>query len=226
MCGRFALSAKTDEIEKLMPELKINAEIVGSYNIAPSQNIYAIIKTRQTELTEFRWGLIPSWAKDSSIGNRIINARAETITQKPAFKNLIKRKRCLVPATGYYEWRKTSTGGNKQPYFIKLKDEHIITFAALWDEWKSPQGNIIRSATLITCPASEEIAFIHDRMPVIIEDNLREIWLDPKTPLETVINILKPIDNNKLHYYTVTKAVNNPSFNNEKCIEPEAGLIF
>ncbi len=226
MCGRFALAAKTEDIEKLMPELKINNEIVGSYNIAPSRNIYAIIKSEQNKLTELRWGLIPSWAKDPSIGNRIINARAETITEKPAFRNLIKHRRCLIPATGYYEWRKTKGDKGKQPYFIKLKDERLITFAALWDEWAAPDGGIIRSTALITCPASDNITFIHDRMPVIIEKDFRNLWLERNTPLELILEKLKPTDNNKLQYYTVTKAVNNPSFDNEICSQPENGLNF
>ena len=219
MCGRFALSAKTGDIENLLPELKINAKLIARYNIAPSQNIYAIIQAEQTELTELRWGLIPSWAKDESIGNRIINARSETLTEKPAFRNLIKRKRCLVPASGYYEWRKISGGKHKQPYYIMAKNESVITFAALWDEWHSPNGQIIRSATLITSLATEEIAFIHHRMPVIIDKNFRESWLNKNLPLSEVMELLKKYENKKFEYYPVSIAVNNPAFDDIKCIE-------
>jgi putative SOS response-associated peptidase YedK len=218
MCGRFALSANSGNLEKLVPELKINTEIIGRYNIAPSQNIYALIKTGQTELTELRWGLIPSWAKDESIGNRIINARSETLSEKPAFRQLIKRKRCLIPATGYYEWRKIPGEKGKQPYFIKIKNKELITIAGLWDEWRSPDGKIIKSTTLITRPAAKDIEFIHDRMPAIIPENLRTKWLDADSSYEEISNMLKNKENNIFEYYPVSKAVNNPAYDDENLI--------
>ncbi len=226
MCGRFALSANAGNIEKLMPELRINTEIISRYNIAPSQNIYAIINNEQTELTELQWGLIPSWAKDESIGNKIINARRETLNEKPAFKQLIKRKRCLIPASGYYEWRKEGRGGNKQPYFIKVKNEGLITIAGLWDEWLSPTGDIVRTAALITRPALNTIEFIHDRMPAIINNYFRKQWLSPTTPPDEILKILNNIEKCELEYYTVSKAVNNPAYDDNSLIEKQSDNFF
>lgn len=219
MCGRFALSANAGELEKLMPELKINVETITRYNIAPSQNIYAIINSEQTEFTELRWGLIPSWAKNETFGNRIINARSETLTQKPAFRNIIKHKRCLVPATGYYEWRKIPGEKRKQPYFIKLNDKALFTIAALWDEWIAPDGKKILSGTLITTAPTDSIAFIHNRMPLIINENNREAWLDKNTRLEEILKMLHPAQNINFEYYPVTLDVNNPAFNDIRCIQ-------
>jgi putative SOS response-associated peptidase YedK len=226
MCGRFALSANAGEIEKLVPGIDIEPEVLKRYNIAPSQVIYAIINREKLSLSELRWGLIPFWAKEESIGNKMINARCETITEKSSFKNLIKSKRCLIPASGYYEWRKVPGDKIKQPFYIKPKSNSLFSFAGLWDEWKSPAGEIVRTGTIITCPPCKSLEFIHNRMPVIISSNDREVWLNKESNAKDILDLLKAYPESEIDFYEVSRIVNNPSFDIEECIVPVTNNIF
>lgn len=219
MCGRFALSPKTKDVEKLHP-IKVDlTKITPNYNIAPSQKIACIINDNELKQTELIWGLIPFWAKDQSIGNKLINARAETIDEKPAFKNSFKKRRCLILTSGFYEWKKIS-GGKKIPYFITLKSSSLFTFAGLWDEWTSPTGEIIQTATIITTDANQIMSGIHNRMPVILSPENSIIWLDMKSSEKTLKSLLMPYDSRDMQAYEVSLLVNNPRNNAPELIEP------
>lgn len=221
MCGRFALSAKTKDIENLVPDLKIKEEIKPRYNIAPSQNIAAVLNDGKKELTFLKWGLIPSWAKDSSIGNKMINARAETLQEKPSFKNSLKNRRCLIFADGFFEWKQIPGEKRKVPYFIKLKSGGPFTFAGLWDKWKDDAGNLIHSTTIITTEPNELMSAIHNRMPVILPADLREEWLSNNlSNTEILQSYLKPYDKEEMEAYEISGLVNNPAYDSEECIIP------
>ncbi|MCS7040325.1 MAG: SOS response-associated peptidase, partial [Anaerolineae bacterium] len=182
MCGRFTLTASGDELASLF-DLEQAPNLEPRYNIAPTQPV-AVVRLdregRRREFTLMRWGLIPSWAKDIHIGNRLINARAETLTEKPAFRTAFRRRRCLIPANGFYEWQKP-TAGRKQPYFIGLPDRRPFAFAGLWEHWEGADGSVLDSCAIITTAANERVRVLHDRMPVILERTDFGDWLDPTT---------------------------------------------
>jgi len=226
MCGRFALSANAGEIENLVPGIDIEYDVLRRYNIAPSQNIYAITNENPQKLSELRWGLVPFWSKDEKIGNKMINARSETLIEKPSFKNLIKKKRCIIPASGYFEWRNVPGEKTKQPHYIKPTNLSLFTFAGLWDEWKSEDGKILRSCTIITCQPSKSLEFIHNRMPVIITEQNRESWLDSNTSIDTILEMLTPYSDDNIDFYEVSRIVNNPSNDTEECILPQQTNFF
>jgi putative SOS response-associated peptidase YedK len=190
MCGRFALKATTKDVEKLQHGLISKVGINSNLNIAPTQDIAVILNSNPKQITTARWGLIPFWAKDKSIGNQMINARCETLSEKPSFKNLIKQKRCLIPATGFYEWKAIHGTKNKQAYHIHLKTEGIFTFAGLWDTWKDANGEVIVSATIITTASNLLLSEIHDRMPVIISNQNFSKWLNNSSNPLLISNLL------------------------------------
>ncbi|MFP4544710.1 MAG: SOS response-associated peptidase [Candidatus Kapaibacterium sp.] len=208
MCGRFAMTATTEDIENLLPELGPDAEIEARYNIAPTQNIAAIQGDGSGKIRKLRWGLVPFWADDPSIGNRMINARGETLNEKPSFKKLIKSRRCLIIATGFYEWKKS--GKEKIPYYIKMKDGKPFTFAGLWDVWNKGEEPLT-TATIITTVPNEMISDIHNRMPAIIMPEHRELWLSTETvSIEMLLAAIGPYPADEMEAYPVSKAVNNP----------------
>ena len=211
MCGRFALSATTDQVEKLLPELYSNRKIIPNYNIAPSQEVAVILNTKPKEINFAVWGLIPSWAKDEKIGQKMINARSETLMEKPSFNNLFIRKRCLIIADGFYEWKKDEKTKSKTPYFIKMKTGEPLTFAGLWDEWidKSNNDKVI-STTIITTEPNELMLNIHNRMPAIILPNERNLWLSPEVQTNHLKSLFIPIPGELLEAYPVSGRVNSP----------------
>jgi len=219
MCGRFALSAKTKDIEKLFPQLKSNEELKPRYNIAPTQPIAAILNSSPNEISFIKWGLIPFWAKDKSIGNKMINARAETLLEKPAFRNLLKKRRCLIIADGFFEWKKIEGEKRKIPYFIKMKSGNPFVFAGLWDQWKSEKGELITSATIITTRPNKDLKNIHNRMPVILLPQESKLWLSEEADINFLQNLLKPYPENQLEAYEVSTAVNNPVFDDVSVIQ-------
>lgn len=155
-----------------------------------------------------RWGLIPSWAKDMTIGTRTLNARSETITKTPAFRDSILKKRCLIPADGFYEWRKI--GSVKQPYCFEVGKGEVFALAGLWDEWQSPEGEIIESCTILTTTPNSLVSDLHDRMPVIVPVDKYDLWLDPDvTDFEAIRDILKPYDPDQMRRYPVSRRLNN-----------------
>jgi len=221
MCGRFALSAKTEEVEKLLPKLYIDIEIKLNYNIVPTSQIPIIVNFNKPTLVLAYWGLIPFWAKDKKTANKMINARAESLLQKPSFKNLFISKRCLIPSTGFFEWQKNIVTNNKIPYYIKVKNENVFTFAGLWDKWIDKQtGEEIISATIITTQSNEKINQIHNRMPLIIQNDDRDKWLNPNTGIESLLKLLQPLPSELIEFYQISQKVNNPSNNSAEIIQP------
>jgi putative SOS response-associated peptidase YedK len=171
------------------------------------------------ELALLRWGLIPSWSKDPSIGNRLINARAETAREKPSFRNAFRRHRCLIPANGFYEWQRQERG--KQPYFVRMRDERLFAFAGLWDRWEGPDECVIETCAILTTSANAVLAPIHDRMPVILPPTEYARWLDPALPdTDSLAPLLAPFPPEKMLAFPVSPRVNSPAIDDERCTAP------
>jgi putative SOS response-associated peptidase YedK len=220
MCGRYTLRTPVDTLAERFEIDNTPSSIAASYNVAPTQGVATVlVEDGKRKLEMLHWGLIPSWADDPSIGNRMINARAETVAEKPSFRKAFRNHRCLVLADGFYEWQKTANG--KQPYYIRMEDDSPFAFAGLWESWKN--GSEVRSATIITTDANDVVAPIHNRMPVILHPEDYELWLDPdfdeKEPLST---LLKPYPAEAMEAYPVSRVVNSPSNNEPSCIESVA----
>jgi len=164
-----------------------------------------------------RWGLIPHWAKDEKIGYKMLNARSETITDKPAFRAAFKQRRCLIPTTGFYEWK--HEGKRKQPYFIKMKSDEQFAFAGIWEIWTNPGGVKIESCAIVTTESNTIISKIHTRMPVIIDPENYDLWLHPDTEQEQLLSLLKPYPSDKIQTYPVSSFVNSPKNDTPQCIE-------
>ena len=175
MCGRFSIAGFEGIEERFQLEIEF-PDLKPNYNVAPSQDVSVIVNNGSNHLAMFRWGLIPYWAKDPSIGHKMINARAETVDEKPSFKTCLQRKRCLIVADGFYEWKKEGT--TKRPHRITLKNQELFGFAGLWDTWKSPIGEIVNSCTIITTTPNELMEPIHNRIPVILPREVEQVWLD------------------------------------------------
>ncbi len=206
MCGRFSLTVNEAELNLRFETAGGEAPYVSRYNCAPTQMLAVITNRQPGRISYFKWGLIPSWARDPSIGNKMINARAETIAEKPSYRNPLRSQRCLVPADGFYEWKQN---GEKVPYRIFLKEPRIFSFAGLWDSWKNPEGNLLHSFTIITTSANEFMQSIHDRMPVILDPGDEKIWLNSENS-EVVLSLLRPCSAGKMDAYPVSKLVNSP----------------
>ncbi|WP_228292811.1 SOS response-associated peptidase [Desulfofundulus sp. TPOSR] len=207
ICGRFTLTATPETISKTFC-VPFDIPYSPRYNIAPGQAVPVIVGEESGRLLKaMRWGLIPHWAKDVSIGSKLINARAETVLTKPSFRDSLRyRRRCLVPADGFYEWKRE--GKKSTPYRIVLPGKEVFAFAGLWDRWDSPEGSVF-SFTIITTEASESIKEIHDRMPVILSDEEEYVeWLETGD-FNALRKILRPYEG-KLHVYPVSKLVNSP----------------
>lgn len=223
MCGRFALDDDGTAVQAHF-ELTEKPQLAPRYNIAPTQPVAAVGQRADGErgLTHFTWGLIPSWAKDPKIGSKMINARAETAAEKPSFRAAYKRRRCLVPMTGFYEWQKQADG-RKQPQYIHPAGEgKLFAVAGLWERWQSDDGSEILSCTLLTTNPNELLAPIHNRMPVILDPADYDVWLDVEAPLTAVASLLKPYDPDRMAYYPVSTTVNSPRHDDPICIQPLA----
>lgn len=220
MCGRFLLANPDDAIYDLFDAIEI-PDLKPRYNIAPTQTVPAMRIQPGDEaisLCHLRWGLIPSWAKDTKIGSRMINARSETAASKPAFRAAFKRRRCLIPADGYYEWAK-QPGGLKQPYLIHLPSQQPFAMAGLWERWIDRSGEALESFTILTTDANESVATLHHRMPVIMPREHFVQWLDPAfVDPKRVESLLT--DSPQLIAYPVSTQVNNPRNDDPSCIEP------
>lgn len=222
MCGRYSLYA---DYRAILERFDIDEvtfeeeEYSQSYNIAPSQQIVAVVNDgAKNRLGFLKWGLVPPWAKDEKIGYKMINARAETAAEKPSFRSAFKKKRCLVIADSFYEWKRTDDG--KTPMRIKLKSGEPFAFAALWESWKSPDGKTVNTCSILTTKANELMGTIHDRMPVILTKEAEKIWLDPNVQdAETLGSLLQPFESTELEAYEVSDAVNSPKNNGPELIE-------
>jgi putative SOS response-associated peptidase YedK len=221
MCGRFTLF-EADKI--LSKEFGVSnvPPLSPRYNIAPSQPVIAARATSTDcgrEIALLRWGLIPSWSKDPAIGNRLINARAETASEKPSFRNAFRRHRCLIPTNGFYEWQRLERG--KQPYFVRMRDERLFAFAGLWDRWESPDAGVIETCTILTTAANTVLAPIHDRMPVILPQTDYGRWLDPALlNTDSLAPLLVPFPPEDMLAFPVSSRVNAHTADDERCIAP------
>ena len=222
MCGRFVGYRKLEELKEFFPIDRSACEVVANYNVAPSQEVLTVFNHQgENWLDKFHWGLVPFWAKDADIGNRMINARSETVAEKPAFKNAFKKNRCLIIADGFYEWK--GTKGQKQPMFITVPDKKPMAFAGLWEIWKrqDQQNTPYRSCTIITVAACEAVRDIHHRMPAILRPDLYQQWLDPQNQdVARLKDILQKGLITDLVSYPVSKQVNSTRNNDPSCIEP------
>jgi putative SOS response-associated peptidase YedK len=201
MCGRFVSASPPDEIARYFDASAPEALLEPSYNVAPTNDVYAVLSDGGVRRVDaFHWGLVPAWAKDPKVGSRMINARAETLATRNAYKPALRRRRCLVPADGFFEWRKLPGGKRKQPYFIHRPDGEPFAFAGLWEVWRGPKGadgertgEPLRSCTIVTTTPNEVMAEVHDRMPVILPPSAWEAWLDPgNDDLEALGRLLVP----------------------------------
>jgi putative SOS response-associated peptidase YedK len=221
MCGRFTLSQSAETIAKVF-HLGETPVLEPRYNIAPTQPVPAIRATSASpdrQFTYLYWGLIPSWAKDPKLGARLINARAETVTEKPAFRTAFKRRRCLILADGFYEWQRLEQ--KKQPFYFYRDDRQPFGFAGLWEHWESAEGDTIDSCTILTTEANDLLRPIHDRMPVILEPGNYDLWLDPavQTP-DRLYPLLRPYPDSAMGRYAVSAKVNNARHESSDCIQP------
>ena len=220
MCGRFGATSTFREI-KLRWNIQNQLSFEPRYNIAPSQTVPVIVRSEKAnEAQPMKWGLVPSWASDPSVGNRSINARAETLLQKSSFQNLIRRRRCLIPADGFYEWRRD--GGRKIPMWIHWNDQEPFAFAGLWDLWQNRRsGESLQTFTIITTEPNEFMRPVHNRMPVMFDPAKGERWLDlaPKQPAEFT-NLLGPCPSERMAAHDVSPLVNAPENDRIECIQP------
>jgi putative SOS response-associated peptidase YedK len=219
MCGRFTASFEFREIKLLFNVQRDLSLFAPRYNIAPSQEVPVIVQNEGVnELKSMKWGLVPSWAPDRSIGDRMINARAESITEKPSFKRLVKERRCLIPADGFYDWRRD--GNSKVPVWIHLKKKQPFAFAGLWDMWRDAEGETLYTFTIITVP-NALVRPIHNRMPVIFDRLSAKQWLDPVFgPNEaTLAAVLAPYPSALMELDDVSPLVNKPDYDRAECIK-------
>ncbi|MEJ2598495.1 MAG: SOS response-associated peptidase [Anaerolineales bacterium] len=221
MCGRFTLTLDSKQIQDAYPWLNVPAGIQPRYNVAPSQPIAVVPNDGKQRLDFYVWGLIPSWAKDPNIGNRMINARGETLAEKPSFRNAYKRRRCLILADGFYEWKKAEGSKSKIPMFIHLKDRQPFAFAGLWELWNAPDGSQIYSATIITTEPNSMMKSIHNRMPVILPQSAYEEWLSPgERDSRDLAPLLEPFPPESMQAYAISTLVNSPQNDLPQVIEP------
>jgi putative SOS response-associated peptidase YedK len=221
MCGRFTLTADPAEILDAFPWLRVPHQMTPAYNIAPTQSIAVIPNDGKNSLDFFIWGLIPSWAKDQKIGSRMINARSETLAEKPSFRTAYKRRRCLVLADGFFEWQKQPQKKGKIPFYITMKEKRPFAFAGLWETWHSPDGAEIKSATIITTSPNNLIAKVHNRMPVILPIDSHDTWLSLEEKSNQELQpLLKPYPETEMQMYPVSTYVNSPANNTVETIAP------
>jgi putative SOS response-associated peptidase YedK len=222
VCNRYRLTHSKEYLAERFEAADDAIEERPRYNIAPTQPVLTVRKEndkKSRHFTTMRWGLIPSWAKDMSIGTKTLNARSETVTRTPAFRDSILTKRCLIPADGFYEWRKM--GSVKQPYCFEVGEGEVFAFAGLWAEWTSPDGEIIESCTVLTTTPNSLVADLHNRMPVIVPSEKYDLWLDPDvTDFKAIRDILKPYDANLMRLYPVNRKLNNSNNDDAESASP------
>ena len=217
MCGRLTITTKDKaKLTAVFPNLVIPDWPGPRYNVAPSQDVAAILNERPNALAWVRWGLIPRWAKDAAIGNKLINARAETLAEKPSFRDAFAKRRCLILADGFYEWAAVPGQKTKQPYFIRLRSGGPFAFAGLWERWRAPDENELTTCTIITTTPNEMLAKIHDRMPVILTGDACDRWLAPGPPPR---DLLATYSADSMEMQPVSTMVNNARHEDSRCVE-------
>ena len=211
MCGRFTLTLDPGELKEAFPDLQFPNDFSPRYNIAPSQPVAVVSNAEPNRVNFFTWGLIPSWAKDPAIGNRLVNARAETLGEKPSFRSAYKYRRCLILADGFFEWKAQPGTKSKIPHFIRLKSGRPFAFAGLWERWQAGDGSEIHTAAIITTHPNPFMAAIHDRMPVILPPDAYPLWLDPSPQAPASLqSLLVPYPADAMEAYPVSPLVNSP----------------
>jgi putative SOS response-associated peptidase YedK len=221
MCGRFTLTVDPGQLQEAFPWVEFPGEFPPRYNVAPTQPVAVVPNDGLNRLDFFNWGLIPFWAKDPKIGNRMINARAETIAEKPSFRGSFKYKRCLILADGFYEWRKRPGTKTKIPMYIHMKDRSPFAFAGLWDNWHSKDGSEIRSCTIITTEPNELVEQIHNRMPAILSPSGYTDWLQMgENDPNLLTSLLQPYPSEEMAAFPVSKQVNSPQNDTPEVILP------
>jgi putative SOS response-associated peptidase YedK len=221
MCGRYRLSRRKQMIEGYF-ETENEVDWEPRYNIAPSQPVGIIRQDPSKPERHFslaRWGLIPSWATDASIGFKTINARAETVADKPAFRDAFVSRRCLLPADGFFEWRRS--GKEKQPFHFGMQDDSLFAFAGLWERWNDPTGSVIESCSILTTTPNSLLADVHDRMPVILRPENYDLWLDPGFKnVQALAEVLAPFDASRMKSFPVSTRINTVANDDPDCIAP------
>lgn len=221
MCGRFALTVDPADLQAAFPGYLFPAQVAPRYNIAPSQPVLAIPNDGKNAADFFVWGLIPSWAKDPSIGNRLINARAETLAEKPSFRAAYKYHRCLIPADGFFEWQPQPGSKSKTPHLIRLKSGKPFAFAGLWERWEAADGSEVRSAAIITTEPNRLMTAIHNRMPVILLTDVYTQWLDPSPQTQTSLQgLLVPYPEGEMEAFPISTLVNSPANDRPEVVLP------
>jgi putative SOS response-associated peptidase YedK len=221
MCGRFTLTIDPYHLQQAFPWAVIPNDLIPRYNIAPSQPVAVIPNIGDNALAMYKWGLIPSWSKDPAIGDRMINARSESLAEKPSFRNAYRRRRCLIIADGFYEWKQNPGSKSKQPVYFRLKDERPFAFAGLWELWHSPDGSEIRSCTIITTQPNSLLEPIHNRMPVILPPEDYKQWLATEDQHPDQLNkLLVSYPADEMIAFPVSKMVNSPEYDSPEIIKP------
>jgi putative SOS response-associated peptidase YedK len=219
MCGRYTLSTPAGRLAEEF-ELDSAVEISPSYNVAPTQQVAAVLEDEDGRRLEMlRWGLVPFWADNPGIGTRMINARSETAPEKPSFRRAFRGRRCLIAADGFYEWKREN--GGKQPYYFRMQDGRPFAFAGLWESWEKGDG-ALRTCAILTTRANPVLEGIHERMPVILPSDAYNAWLDSDADREELGELMIPYPGDDLETYPVSRFVNSPRNNDERCIEPAA----
>jgi putative SOS response-associated peptidase YedK len=217
MCGRFQLKLAEEWLGDLGLEMP---ELPPRYNVAPSQDVLAVrAEGGRREAALLKWGLVPYWAEDPAVGNRLINARSESVARKPAFRDPFRKQRCLVPADGFYEWRRV--GRARDPFLLKMRDGRTFAFAGVWDRWKGKDARL-ESCAVLTTAANELVTPIHDRMPVILDRDAYDLWLDPDAREDDLHALLKPFPAERMAAVPVSPRVNRPDVDDPECERPLA----
>lgn len=223
MCGRYTITISADRAREDLGIVQMPEDYQPRWNVAPTQPVAVVTNPVERAAEWMRWGLIPFWAKDPAIGSNLINARSETVSEKPAFKQAFLKRRCLILADGFYEWKKgAGPGGRSQPYYFHRKDEKAFAFAGLWEFWRSPEGSEVHSCTIITCAANELVKPVHERMPVMLSGDSLWTWLSGGSPQETQ-SMLKPYPAEQMAVFPVTGLVNRPGLDAPDLIVPLVG---
>lgn len=227
MCGRFTLTVETAELQEAFPGVAFPQKIMPRYNIAPTQPVLVLPNNGRRQSDYFIWGLIPVWAKDPGIGARLINARAESLSEKSSFRGPFKYKRCLIFSDGFYEWKQVHGSKQKIPNYIQLASHQPFAFAGLWDEWLAPDGSEVKSCTLITTEPNQLVASIHNRMPVMLPPSAYDEWLDPSPQkAEALQHLLKPYPSDAMSAYAVSTLVNSPANDRPELVKPVMVDLF
>jgi putative SOS response-associated peptidase YedK len=218
MCGRYGLTVDTSKLQERFDTTNTLPDMQPRFNIAPTQELPVIVRNSPNSMVLMQWGLIPSWSKEPQVSYSTINARAENLLKSSVYKKPFQRQRCLVPASGFYEWQQTSAG--KQPYYIHVQDTDVFAFAGLYDIWRDKHGHELHSYTIITTKPNDLVASIHNRMPVILRRDDENVWLDQDADQARLLSLLTPYPAAEMSAYRVSTWVNSPSNDSPQALEP------